>query len=387
MTDLHLLFLVLALIYLWECVVWVRRGSMVCLTWLGCRWRLRFPSSLLGNARGGFLIAPPLPPLGTLLHCMTPALAFAPGGFLAFTSSHLDPGPRFPQTGLRVDWSELTTIETRRAKVLVNGRLLVRCDSHAGALEVRRRLEILRRTTAGDRERGIEDLCRDAFDRQAFERRWIEFGKVTRPLAWVCNAYFLVLFGVAPALAFGLGLSSSWPILLFAGLTLATLTSTLFRRAHRTLYPEADDDRFTHGLVVFLSPPTAVRARDHLARSLAVSFHPLTLAMVFINDRDKRLFARRVLKELKFPARPTAPPGSAEATVMEASWRERQQKAAAMLLRQSGLDPAELLRPPAPQDESCRSYCPRCEAQFVKTGGVCRDCGGLPLVPLHSSSE
>ena len=67
MSDLQVLFLVLVLLYGWECACWVPRGSVVFSTWWGRRWRMIHPATLLGNARGGFVFACPLPPLGTVL--------------------------------------------------------------------------------------------------------------------------------------------------------------------------------------------------------------------------------------------------------------------------------------------------------------------------------
>jgi hypothetical protein len=109
--------------------------------------------------------------------------------------------------------------------------------------------------------------------------------------------------------------------------------------------------------------------------------------MMLGDTSTQRPFARRVLQELRNPARPTAPAEPPEAIGIEAAWRRRQEKCAVELLREEGFDPADLLRPPRALDASCRSYCPRCEAQFVKPEGECRDCGGLPLAPLHPAPE
>ena len=35
---------------------------------------------------------------------------------------------------------------------------------------------------------------------------------------------------------------------------------------------------------------------------------------------------------------------------------------------------------PKPADESCKTYCPRCGAQFTTTEAVCGDCGGMGVV-------
>src|SRR5947199_254181 len=64
MGELESLLLVLALIYLSECLVWVRRGALAIRNWRGRNSRIVDPGALLGNQRGGFLLANPLPPLG-----------------------------------------------------------------------------------------------------------------------------------------------------------------------------------------------------------------------------------------------------------------------------------------------------------------------------------
>ena len=82
MSDLQLLFLVLALLYGWECACWVGRGSVAIRSWLGRRWRITHPGTLLGNQRGGFVFAHPLPPLGTLDNLISNSMAF---GFVFIT--------------------------------------------------------------------------------------------------------------------------------------------------------------------------------------------------------------------------------------------------------------------------------------------------------------
>src|SRR3954447_2009772 len=99
MTDLQLLFVVLAVIYFWECACWLPRGSVAFLTWFGRRWRQAHPAGLLGNQRGGFVIAPPLPPLGSLLVANQFPLSLSPDGVLAYVAPTVNPGGRPPQSG------------------------------------------------------------------------------------------------------------------------------------------------------------------------------------------------------------------------------------------------------------------------------------------------
>src|SRR5207249_2715145 len=82
MSDLELLFLILALIYGWECACWLPRGSVAFRTWFGKRWRLVNPGMLLGNQNGGFVFAHPLPPLGTILAATQFPLSLSPEAVL-----------------------------------------------------------------------------------------------------------------------------------------------------------------------------------------------------------------------------------------------------------------------------------------------------------------
>ena len=66
-------------------------------------------------------------------------------------------------------------------------------------------------------------------------------------------------------------------------------------------------------------------------------------------------------------------------------WIDREcltQAAVDGLLRNAGINPDELLQPPAALDETCHAYCPRCETQFTALDGVCADCGGVALLPV-----
>jgi hypothetical protein len=176
----------------------------------------------------------------------------------------------------------------------------------------------------------------------------------------------------------------SWLGLLAGLFALAIATATLFRRAHRALYPDAEDERFTHTLTIALSPANAMRAHDALSRPLLEEFHPLAVAKVFLPEAGFHDFARRVLLDLRHPALPDCPSEDAAARRAEFFWRTVLREAAEAMLKRSGLQPDDLCRPPKPADESCRAFCPRCLAQFTSTTGHCADCGGLELVAFNA---
>jgi hypothetical protein len=316
MGDLELLFVVLAVIYGWECLCWMGHGSTGFRTWLGRHWRIVRPSSLFGNQRGGFLFAHPAPPLGTLL------------------SSTALPG------------------EDLRAFALL---------------------------PSAKRAPAMEELAQARLDVKAARDRWLEFQQLTAGLKLLTNGLFGFLFILAPALLWNFGVRVCWPGLVAVLLAFTISTAVLFGKAHRRLYPEAEEKRFTHFLTILLSPATTIRARDVLSRPLLEKFHPLTVAKLVCDEHEFCEFARKSLRGLRHsPSTPGLNEDPAKA--LEREWREVSRKAIEGFLKQHGLEPENLMRAPTPADESCRSYCPRCLAQFTTPTGQCDDCGGIRLV-------
>jgi hypothetical protein len=123
-----------------------------------------------------------------------------------------------------------------------------------------------------------------------------------------------------------------------------------------------------------------------LSRPLLEGFHPLALAKVFCPEQAFRAFARDVWREIRFPGLPLCPCEEPMALAAERHARAVLQQAIERFLAQCGIHPADLAQPPTPNDETCRSYCPRCLAQFTTSEGACADCGGLTLVVFSTGA-
>ena len=387
MSDVELLFLVLGVIYGWECACWVRRGSVVARTWLGRQWRLAHPSELLGNQRGGFVFAPPLPPLGTLLTGSQYPLSLSPEAVLAYVAPSINPGWRPAQTGRFVRFEDIREVKTRGRTILINGEELLKAASPTFAARLVQHLRRLRELAPAKRGAAIEEILNESLDADALQHRWREFRKQTARLRLVTNMLFGYLFVLAPATIWFLGFRLSWLGLLIGLLALTAAATVLFHRAHKDLYPAAEDERFTHSFITLLSPATTIRAQDALSRLLLEAFHPLALAKVFCAEPEFQAFARTAWREIQFPGLPVCPREEPAAQETERYARAAWQRVVGGFLKQYGLEPEELSRPPAPADETCRSYCPRCLAQFTATAGTCADCGGVALEKFVTLAE
>jgi len=387
MSDVQLLFAVLGALYAWECACWVPRGSVAFVTWLGRRWRAAHPGAVLGNQRGGLIFTPPLPPLGAMLIGSQFLLSLSPEAALAFVASSVNPGSRPIQTGEFLPWDTIRTVEASGRKVRVNGRVLLKAASPTLAAHLAGQLQRLRQSSPASRASAIQRIIRDALDTEAIRKRWGEFQRQTAGMRLLANLLAGFVFVAAPLLIWQFGFGRCWLGLLAGVLALTTATATLFHRAHKTLYPAAQDERLAHFLTVLLAPATAMRALDILSRPLLETFHPLAIARVFCPDPQFRDFARDIWRELCHPALPVCPAAEPRAEAVERHFRAALQDCVAELLRQSGISPQALAAPPAPADPTCRSYCPRCLAQFTAGQRVCPDCGGQPLRPLAGCEE
>jgi hypothetical protein len=110
MTELQLLFLILVLLYAFECGCWLPRGSVGFVTWFGRHWHLRHPGALLGNQQGGVLFGAALPPLGTVLTASQWPMSHSTEGALAFVSTTINPGWRPRQTGRWVRFEDMRSV-------------------------------------------------------------------------------------------------------------------------------------------------------------------------------------------------------------------------------------------------------------------------------------
>jgi len=387
MSDLEVLFLVLALIYGWECLCWVRRGAVAFLARFSRDWQMAHPGALFGNQHGGFTLAYPLPPLGSVLLGNQLPLSLSTDVALAWVSTSVNPSGRPAQSGKSVRFDDMRDVQANGKKVQINGEVFLKVGSPQFALHLAEQLRKLSRLARAQREAPINELFRASLDTKLIEKRWQEFRKLSKPLRWLCNAVFVYLFVAAPLAIHFLGLKRCWLELVTGLLALTVSTALCFRRAHRTFYAQAEDDRFTHFLTILLAPASTIRALDVLSRPLLEPFHPLAVARVFCPDHTFREFARKTLLDLRYPALPVCPSADDTAVVAELHSRQTLLQAVEQFLKKGGVNVDELTRPPEPADETCRSYCPRCGSQFTTLAGQCADCGGLALQAFPTDSS
>ena len=387
MTELQWLFAILAALYAWECIGWLRRGSVAFTTWTGARWRIQHPTVAIGNHNGGFIFAAPLPPLGSVFIANQLPFSLSPKGVLFFVATNMNPGFRPAQSGRFLIWEEAQKIRLDGKKLLLGKEKIYTAATSTLASHLFTTLTTTAKHPANERESAIKQLLRDAMDVTRITEAKNDFQSRIKPMRWLTNILFVHVFIVAPVLASVIGLPATWLGLVLVMLTLTVSIGILFHRAHRKFYPDAKDERFTHTLTTALAAATSIRACDIASRSLLERFHPLAVAKVLLNEETFRAFARKLVIDLRYPMLPTCPNPLPAAISTEKLFRNASLEIAEAWLKENRIGIAELCHAPQPLDNSCRAYCPRCEAQFTSAEHRCSDCGGLALAIFSSAME
>jgi hypothetical protein len=368
MTEVQLLFLVLAGIYLLQCIGWAPLESEVLR--IGWRFRARFlprgPGIRFGHHKL-FFLNPFLPLSGAMVFELFPSVVTSKEGSLE-QSNLSRPDEVTGRRTIRLSDQAKQQVQSTGEEVRSAGRLLFTAHSEAYAAFLATVLDHVRKRSAQDRDRALEREFEKMFDTKKIALRLEEFQVHTVFLRTACVLLFVFLFLLAPVLIRIRGLERIWPILLAYLIWSLAWIGWSFLRAHRALYPGQKEGRWQQVMVLALSPFSAIRANDVLLRDLLCAFHPVPVACVLLSKEESRVLAERNLRQSLFRM-------ESDATSSDSVMRLVLQA----FLSKNGMPPEELLSPPHRESENCETYCPLCLAQFVLAEGECPDCVEVTL--------
>ncbi|MBK7641529.1 MAG: hypothetical protein IPJ19_00540 [Planctomycetes bacterium] len=362
MSDLQELYVLLAAIYLVDCLHGVRRDARVFVArWK--RFRLQEGGALFGNSEFGWNLAWPLPPLGTLHVCDVPVLALGAQGVY---------GSRL------LEWEVAASVRAEARHLHEGPRRYVRASSARQAALWAANLRELAALSPEARAKELEHRERARYDtRWVAERRAAAAREQARLMPFAQAQVFLCFLLVPLAIA-RVGLVPALPWLLVALVGVQLSGVVMFARTHARLEPAATLERRAALASVAISPPGLMRAVDLLTRDLYCGAAPLAVASVLLERADFERAAGRALRAARHPP----PPRENEPRELLAEAREREQRALERFLRAQDLDPERLDAPPERLGEDCLCYCPRCQSQFVIPAGICTACSGVELAPF-----
>lgn len=374
-SDGQTLLFILALLYLTECLIWVKKQSVAFVSNSGKRWRVTTPKSWLGNSNGGMLLLNPLPPPGRVFLSHLLPISISPAGVCAFNSQTLPWGARSTtHAGEFVPFSAINKATTDGAYLLFNGEKFTRCVTPKQAKALADLITEVGAAKSSKRETVLRSSLAKQFDAKQAANVQREAEDADGPIRWLCSLSFVFMFVATPILVTIFGLERLIIPIAVAMVLLAAQTAFMFYRAHRKLFPRESQERLENVVKMILCPPVSLRAVDVLTRNVLSEFNPLVVANV-LEGADEQRFVRGIVLDLQHPLLHEVTEEKALATV---NWMGAEQlRLSREYVKQVGL---ENLFGPTERAGDSLSYCPRCSEQFVMTKGECPDCPGVALV-------
>ena len=383
-SDGQTLLFILVLLYLTECLIWVKKQSIAFVSLPGRRWRLATPISWLGNANGAMLLLNPAPPPGRVFLSHLLPISISPSGVCAFNSQTLPSGARpATQTGEFLPFSAIQKSETEGAHLVLNGQKFAKCATPKQAKALARIIETVSTVKVSKREAIVKSWLSEQFDRKKARTLWIEAENEIDSIRFWSSLFLVFLFVGAPLLVSFFGLEQMILPVAGAMVVFAVLIAIKFFFAHREFYRAETHERLENLIKMILCPPISTRAADVLTKNLLAEFSPLTVASLLPGMREEQ-FVRGFVLDLQHPLKHEITDAKAEETI---SWMAAQQLRSALALVER-VDRFKGLFGPTERDGQSVSYCPRCGVQFVTgAGDECPDCPGVGLVAFSETAK
>ena len=376
------LFLVLLVLYLSECVIWLKRQSVAFISGLGGSGRVTYPHQWLGNASGGILFLNPLPPAGKVFVSHLLPISISPSGICAFNVQTLPSGGRAPaQTGRTLLFSEIKHANSDGAYLLVNKEKFAKCATSEQARKLATLIAEMAKASTSKRESLARSWITKQFQVEEARERLRDGKKTIKLIKSVSSAFSFYLFVLVPIWVSTVGLLE--PLLAIAILMViaAVRIGTLFYKAHKKLYPEDKSERIEGLVKMILCPPAAARAADLLTRNMLADYSPIVLADLLTGNRERR-FVRAFIRDLQYPLKHEILDETAKGII---NWSAAEQLNLSLEYVKSGRfgKVTELLAH-AERAGNSISYCPRCACQFVVHSVDCPDCPGVELIAFSA---
>ena len=385
MTDSQTLLLLIALLYLSECFIWVRKQSVAFISRWGGAWRAASPTSSMGNAKGRALFVNPFPMLGGIFVTHLIPISISPIGICSSNLQTLPSVSRARQQSNRfLPFSNVTDCLADGVYLVINKERFAKCASPKQAKELSNRINVLAAASPSDREQLVRAHTAKHFAAEQAASTLAEAEVLIGPIRLICSLLFVFLFAATPILAITFGLLR---LLIAVGAVLIVLAiqiSIMFYRAHKRLYPDEKQKRIEGVVKMVLCPPVSIRATTELTRDLLSEYSPMVVATL-IPGPNLTEFVRSFVLDLQYPLKHEASDSAAEETMR---WATTEQLSASIeYLELNTFGPPTALLAPPERTGSSISYCPRCGCQFLISDGGCPDCPGVGLVTFPNQTE
>ena len=303
MRDEHVLVLVYALLYFWQCFHWFRPGAIVLLR-RSDRLRVVSTDPRLESRLGSPVRGAPLPPF-PIMTAMAPwPFSIDSERLVAFQERCWTEFPRPVQSADAILLDDIDTVEADGRHILINGERFTTALDEGVALDL---VDIIGDTMVAPRE-GRAEVIREALaatlDVPGAKDALADLEDATRALRVGAQLLFAAAGILAPALILTVGLAEVWFWLLPSVMLLNVKVAFDYRRAHRRVAPELVGERVATFVTMLLFPPETMRAPDYVTRHALAGRHAFAVVDALGENEEGDRFLAFLLRDLQRPIPP-----------------------------------------------------------------------------------
>lgn len=365
MNDILSLFIVMFLAYSLQCVAGAPQGTVVVYVDSRLRGRLLRHFWPVGRSQYRLFILNPFLYFSGVVYADKHPFSFLVNSSDEICGAAFGTPEASGSLATQFTFDILHRFTARSKELVVDDNLVSTLHSEYSASRFAAFLDKVQAASPSDRRSIVDRELRTMFAVNVLKKRLQLFSRSTVLINSLCFSLFIFLFLITPANIYVFGLRRLWPVLLMVLVIFSLAILWTFRRAHGRLYPAGNTGRFEHLLAIGLFPFAAIRATDLLMVDLCADFHPVTVACALLPRDEFLRLAKNELSRIRF--------------VTQDHILEEYIKG---LLSTQQVDLECLLKPPQPDDQRSRTYCPVCLTQYTVEEGTCSDCEGLSLQPL-----
>ncbi len=359
MTVFEVLFPIIVIIYLLDCLVFVKKHQVKFFTILGDRFWLKQSGLCL---MGVF-------PLSEVVDCVRPPFSLTKNG-LHFFPDRKSTRNNQPESEF-IAFRDIKSLEIQENKVKINRSSSFTCPDGDDACKAVALIRELNSLGPQKLQQRAQELLFESTDLKEIRRIRLQNKRQLYFLSLFSMVFFVLLFILLPVFLYTdlklylhpLGMILSLVISYLAIITLAMVSLKHIIGINRK------KARFSTFLMV-LSPITSLHISKELIKSALSGFDFLALTAVLLPSGEFKYLMREELLTISAASEKPLSPEWQE------YWEQREKKSL-HIMRQKGITTADLFASPVKQDRYADKYCPLCLAEYSQAAGHCTTCGIL----------
>lgn len=373
LSDTELILLVIAVIYLWECLLWLPAEAVAFTTAFG-RLKLALHPTFLRRIDSHAALISIFPWSRSIVASEWP-VPVSRDGLCILNGS---------KAGTFIPFGELKTVEADQRYIRIN-RTRTKCASAEVALHFTNLLTTLRELPIDERDAAIDEAVQSSFSPEGVASRIEQVDRSVSALRLASLLLFIWVFIHGPILYYTTESQTGTLTRYLAVSGLFWLSGVvLFAIAQRRLLSSPSTEQFSRVATLCVSPAGVMRAANTITSDAFSQFTPAAVAAAVMPSTAFRSFISQRLRQLAHPSASDFPDASPEFRSTQNSFDARQLAALSVMLKEQSIEIDELLCAPAP-DFDARTWCPRCLNQYTLESGDCPDCLDVPLQKFNDA--